>query len=66
MKNRNRWIMLAVILLAIIAVALDYIQHPVVRTSGDTLDSIADEHEESAPCSMDGMHTDEEDDEEEL
>jgi hypothetical protein len=66
MNNRNRWIMLTVILLAIAAVAFDYVQHPVPDTPGDTLDSIADEHEEGAPCSMDGMHAEEEDDEEEL
>lgn len=65
MKNRNRWVMLVAILLAIIAVALDYLQHPVSETSDDMLDSIADEHE-GAPCSMDGMHAEEEDDEEEL
>jgi hypothetical protein len=58
--------MLVAILLAITAVVLDHLQHPVPEPSDDRLDSIADEHEEGAPCSMDGMHAEEEDDEEEL
>lgn len=63
MNNKNRWIMLVVIFLAIIAVAIDYVRHPPERAA---LDSIADEHEEGSPCGMDGMHAEEEDDEEEL
>lgn len=66
MNNKNRWIMLVAIFLAIIAVAIDHVRHPPEQATGDALDSIADEHEEGAPCSMDGMHAEEEDDEEEL
>ena len=43
MKNKNRWIMLVAIFLAIIAVAIDHVRHPPERAA---LDSIAEEHEE--------------------
>lgn len=59
MKNPSRWIMLLVICLVIIAVAIDYLHHPPVEPTGDELDSIAGEHEAGAPCSMDGMHAEE-------
>ncbi len=63
MNSRNRWIMLVALCLALLAIALDYVQHPPGEAG---LDSIADEHEQGAPCVMDGVHERVEDEEEEL
>ena len=64
MKNRNRWIMLAAMLLAFAAVALDYIRHPAPEKTDDWLGSVADEQEQGAPCSMDSLHEEGYDEEE--